>query len=108
MYRIAIIEENADAREETHRLAALFFAQRQESVAFVICRDRGDLPEYYDCYLLGDAQSVSILRGSDKLPWKTVCKPLEQEPFFEMLAAWRLLTGEAAVRTPRKRRGCGI
>ncbi|MEG2176211.1 MAG: hypothetical protein RRY97_04980 [Oscillibacter sp.] len=108
MYRIAIVEKDPDAREEIHRLAALFFTRRKESAAFVICETRGDLPPYYDCYLLGDERCVALLRGPEEAALETVSKPLEEAKFFEMLEKWRSINGAAAVRTPKKRRGISI
>lgn len=106
MYRIAIIESNPDQREQAHRLAASFFAQRQENVAFVICESPDQLPRYYDCYLQGDEQGISLLNAADEVsPFATVKKPLEQNTFFNMLARWQ----QDAPKTSRipKKRGVG-
>ncbi|MEG2176712.1 MAG: hypothetical protein RRY97_07525 [Oscillibacter sp.] len=106
MYRIAIIESNPDEREQAHRLAAAFFAQRQENVAFVICESPDQLPRYYDCYLQGDEQGVSILNAADgKSLFAAVKKPLEQDAFFSMLEKWQT----HAPKTSRilKKRGVG-
>ncbi|MEG1858313.1 MAG: hypothetical protein RR216_06195 [Pseudoflavonifractor sp.] len=92
MYRIAIIDQDPEAREETHRLAAAFFEQRGESAAFVIGADTAELPAYYDCYLMGAAERVLVLRTPEETPpWASVKKPLELSEFAAIMAAWRIL-----------------
>ncbi|MEG2420908.1 MAG: hypothetical protein RSB55_05120, partial [Oscillospiraceae bacterium] len=92
MYRFAIIDSNRLRREELHRLAAAFFEQRGESVAFVMCGNSDELPAYYDCYLRGDETRVSFQRTQrENPPWECLDRPLERSCFFEVLERWRAL-----------------
>ncbi|MEG2679946.1 MAG: hypothetical protein RR949_08375 [Oscillospiraceae bacterium] len=109
MYRIAIIDNDPDARELTHRLAAAFFAQRKESAAFVICENSSGLPGHYDCYLSGESDSLSLRMESEAgAPLEQIQKPVEQEAFFEMLAHWQKDAVKAAPRRSVKRGVTGL
>lgn len=89
MYRIAIIDDDSNARGQAHLLAAKYFTERRESAAFAICEGKENLPKEYDCYLQGDAERMSLLRTMDEMPpWAGVKKPLKRETFFELLERW--------------------
>ncbi|MEG0944817.1 MAG: hypothetical protein RSF86_14415, partial [Angelakisella sp.] len=60
MYRVAIIEKNPEDREQVHRLVDDFFADHKENAAVVICASLEDLPRYYDCYLVGDDEKITL------------------------------------------------
>ncbi|MEG1577813.1 MAG: hypothetical protein RRY64_01580 [Oscillospiraceae bacterium] len=90
MYRVAIIENDPDVREQIHKLVIAFFAENQENAAFVICTSLDELPRYYDCYLVGDGHEIKMLCGGKELSsYGTIAYPPQAEEFFALLNHWR-------------------
>ncbi|MEG1396509.1 MAG: hypothetical protein RSC82_05970 [Oscillospiraceae bacterium] len=97
MYRVAIIEKNPEDREQVHSLVDAFFADNKENAAVVICASLEDLPRYYDCYLVGDDEKITLLCGGQELSqYGAVVKPLQEGEFSALLSRWY----QSAPKTP--------